>query len=50
MASLPLILIVFAFVLFALAIWPLAPARFNLIAAGLACYMLSLLVTGLHSL
>jgi hypothetical protein len=40
---LALILQVFAFVLFVLAAWPVA-SRVNLMAAGLACWMASLLV------
>jgi hypothetical protein len=43
------ILLVFAFVLFALAaFWNPAPPRVNLIAAGLAFWVLSLLLGGLH--
>jgi hypothetical protein len=40
---LSLILLVFAFVLFVLAAWPI-PSRVNLIAAGLACLVLAQLV------
>ena len=46
MPSLPLILIVFAFVLFAIAAFGVAASRFNLIAAGLACYMAAVLLGG----
>lgn len=42
-----LILLVFAFVCFALsAVWTPSPPRFNLIAAGLAFWVLSLLIAG----
>lgn len=44
MVSLSLILLVFAFVLFALATYAV-PSRFNLTAAGLACWVASQLVT-----
>jgi hypothetical protein len=43
--TLPLILMVFALVLFVIAAIPVA-ARFNLIAAGLACWVLAVLVGG----
>jgi hypothetical protein len=44
-----LILLVFAFVCFALAaFWNPEPRRLNLIAAGLAFYMLSILLTTAH--
>lgn len=43
MARLHLVLYVLAFVLFLLAAWPV-PARFNLIAAGLACLTLTLIL------
>ena len=39
-----MILLVFAFVLFALGTWGVPSGRVNLIAAGLACWMLSQLV------
>lgn len=43
------ILLVFAFVLFVLAAIGIpTPPRFNLIAAGLACWVLSALVPALH--
>lgn len=41
---LSLVLLVFAFVLLALAAWPVASARVNLTAAGLACWVLAQLV------
>lgn len=37
------ILLLAAFILFVLAIFPI-PARFNLVAAGLACWVLSILI------
>lgn len=43
MAHLHLILYVLAFVLFLLAAWPV-PSRVNLIAAGLACLTLTLIL------
>ena len=43
MANLHLVLYVAAFILFLLAAWPVG-ARFNLIAAGLACLTLTLIV------
>jgi hypothetical protein len=44
-----IILLVFAFVCFALsAFWNPAPPRVNLIAAGLAFWVLSLLLTTAH--
>ena len=46
---LTLILLVFAFVCFCLAaFWNPAPPRVNLIAAGLAFWVLSVLLTGVH--
>jgi hypothetical protein len=36
------VLLLAAFVLFFLAIWPKVPQRINLVAAGLACWMLTL--------
>jgi hypothetical protein len=39
------ILLVFAFVLFVLACFPI-PTRINLTAAGLACWVLSILLAG----
>lgn len=39
------ILYVFAFVLFVLAAWPI-PAKFNLVAAGLACLTAASLFAG----
>jgi len=47
---LSIILMVFAFVLFALAAFgvPNPPQRWNLVAAGLAAWVLSLLLGGLH--
>ncbi len=41
------ILIVFAFVLFFLAAIGVGAPRFNLVAGGLACYMLSILLSGI---
>lgn len=38
------ILLVFAFVLFVLGAIPAVPARFNLVSAGLACWVLTLLI------
>jgi len=43
MRNLHLVLYVLAFVLFLLAAWPV-PSRVNLIAAGLACLTLTLIV------
>jgi hypothetical protein len=43
MATLKLILLVAAFVLFVVAALGVSSGRFNLIAAGLACYTLTLL-------
>jgi len=43
MAHLHLVLYVLAFVLFLLAAWPV-PSRVNLIAAGLACLTLTLIL------
>ena len=40
-----LILLVFAFVLFAVAAAGVAASRFNLIAAGLACWVAAQLIT-----
>ena len=37
----------FAFVCFVLAIFPI-PARFNLVALGLACWMLTLVIQAFH--
>jgi hypothetical protein len=44
------ILLVFAFVIFCIAAWwnPAPPYRGNLIAAGLAFWVLSILLGGLH--
>ena len=47
MITVPLILLVFGFVCFALAAFGVpSPPRFNLIAAGLACFALSSLIVG----
>ncbi len=43
--NLRLILLVFAFVLFVLAALGVPTSRYNLIAAGLACYIATLLFT-----
>lgn len=43
-----LILLVFAFVLFVVAAIGVAASRFNLIAAGLACWVAAQLLGGLH--
>lgn len=49
MASVTLILLVLAFVLFVLsAVGVPSPPRFNLMAAGLACWVLSTLLGGVH--
>ena len=44
------ILLVFAFVIFCIAAWwnPPPPYRGNLIAAGLAFWVLSILLSGMH--
>lgn len=50
MSILPLILLVAAFVLFVLSALGIpSPPRFNLMAAGLACWVLSVMLTG-HTL
>jgi len=47
MALLPLILLVAAFVLFVLAALGVpSPPRFNLMAGGLACWVLSVMLAG----
>jgi hypothetical protein len=47
---LTVILLVFAFVCFCLAaFWTPSPPRFNLIAAGLAFWVLSVLLAGVHA-
>jgi hypothetical protein len=49
MATITLLLLAFAFVLFVLAAWWVqTPPRINLIAAGLACWVLSALLGGVH--
>lgn len=49
MATITLILLVFAFVLEALAtFWQPNPPRWNLMAAGFACYFLSVLLGWVH--
>ena len=45
MANVRLVLLVLAFVLFALAAVGIAHPRWNLVAAGLAAWVLSLIVT-----
>ena len=47
MASATLVLLIFAFVLFFVAALNV-PARFNLVAAGLACWVLSTFIGALH--
>jgi len=44
--TISLLLLVVAFVLFVIAALGVATSRFNLIAAGLACFVLSLLLGG----
>jgi len=49
MMNLSTIPIAFAFVLFVIeAIWPDEPHRHRLIAAGLACWTLAIILTGFH--
>jgi len=43
--NLPLVFLIAAFVVFVLAVWPVT-ARWNLVAAGLALLVLSMLVAG----
>lgn len=46
--TLSLILLVAAFILFLLATFNVGSPRFSLISAGLACWVLSLLIGGVH--
>jgi hypothetical protein len=48
--TISLILLVFAFVLFLLSAFGVGAPRFNLLAGGLACWVLSILLSGSHLL
>ena len=51
MAILPLVLLIFAFVLFVLAAFPVVePWRWRLIPAGLACWVMAVIFTTQHLL
>ena len=44
--SIALVLLIASFILFVIAATPISPPRWNLIAAGLACWVLSILIGG----
>jgi hypothetical protein len=44
--SISLVLLIASFILFVIAATPYSPPKFNLIAAGLACWVLSILLSG----
>jgi len=50
MITISMILLVAAFVIFVLAAIPVAVPRINLVALGLACWVLSLLLSGFGKL